>query len=122
MLMRANKVAQNFRKDTMLMYNDIDNILMQSGGNGCCARAKHLGACSHGDLQTDNDDRHDDGDKCKRQTWGLTGYPLASVYAPIQDFDKLYDLDVALKRGTVFEELDLPFMGESVYKGGSCRG
>ena len=58
-----------------------------------------------------------------RKTWGLTGYPLASVYAPLQSFNRLYDMDTALKNGTVFEELYLPFMGESVAnKGGTCRG
>ena len=55
-------------------------------------------------------------------TWGLKNYPLASVYAPIQNFEELYELDVALKQGTVFSKLDPPFLGESVYKGGGCRG
>ncbi|MBE6666911.1 MAG: spore coat associated protein CotJA [Ruminococcaceae bacterium] len=44
------------------------------------------------------------------------------VYAPIQEFDGLYDLDKALMSGTVFKELDLPFMGMTVTKGGNCRG
>jgi len=58
-----------------------------------------------------------------RKTWGLVGYPLASVYAPLQAFNRLYDMDTALKNGTLFEELYLPFMGESVgNKGGTCRG
>lgn len=55
-------------------------------------------------------------------TWGLENYPLASVYSPLQSFDELYDKDTALMKGTVFAELDLPFMGESVYRGGNCRG
>lgn len=50
------------------------------------------------------------------------GFPLASVYAPTQMFRKLYDRDTALARGTIFQELDLPFMGISVMKGGNCRG
>ena len=62
-------------------------------------------------------------DCTSKGTWGLDStYPLASVYAPLQSFDKLFDMDTALVRGTVFSELDLPFMGDSVYKGGSCRG
>ena len=57
-----------------------------------------------------------------RKTWGLTGYPLASVYAPLQDFNALFDMEAALKSGTMFEELYLPFMGESIaHKGGMCR-
>ncbi len=50
------------------------------------------------------------------------GFPLASVYAPTQIFRKLYDRDTALSRGTIFQELDLPFMGTSIMKGGNCRG
>ena len=60
--------------------------------------------------------------ECKHESWGLVGYPLAMVYAPIQCFKDVYDLDTALMRGTVFGELDLPFMGASVTKGGHCRG
>ena len=50
------------------------------------------------------------------------GFPLASVYAPTQVFRNLYDRETALSRGTIFKELDLPFMGMTVTKGGSCRG
>lgn len=59
----------------------------------------------------------------RKETWGLEEYPLAMVYAPLQVFRNLYDMDTALQKGTMFAELDLPFMGESVAnKGGSCRG
>ena len=57
----------------------------------------------------------------ERQTWGLSGYPLASVYAPLQSFSELYDLKTALDRGTIFRELDLPFVCGGM-KGGNCRG
>lgn len=62
------------------------------------------------------------GERC---SWGLEKYPLAMVYVPLQSFDKVYDLEKAFDAGTLFEELDLPFMGESVYnsgKGGCCCG
>lgn len=61
----------------------------------------------------------------KRESWGLVGYPLAMVYSPVQRFAELYDLDTALTQGTMFKELDLPFMGVTVTrgtKGGGCRG
>ena len=66
-------------------------------------------------------------DRCSindhNRSWGLVGYPLASVFAPLQEFDELYDLQTALDHGTVFVQLDLPFMGDRrVSKGGSCRG
>lgn len=55
--------------------------------------------------------------------WGLVGYPLGSVYAPIQEFDNLYDTDAALRQGTIFAQLDFPFTGERILtKGGNCRG
>lgn len=38
--------------------------------------------------------------------------PLAMAYVPMQKFKNLYDADVALERGTLFEELDLPYIGK----------
>lgn len=36
---------------------------------------------------------------------------LAMMYVPYQRFERLYDEEKALERGTLFEELDLPFYG-----------
>ncbi len=47
------------------------------------------------------------GDSCGK--WGLQGKPLAMVYSPCQLWQKAYSPDKALERGTLFEELDLPF-------------
>ena len=52
--------------------------------------------------------------------WGVEGYPLASVYAPIQAFVTLYDCETALVRGTIFAELDLPLGGTNT-RGGVCH-
>jgi hypothetical protein len=42
------------------------------------------------------------------------------VYSPMQEFDKLYDIDKGFNAGTIFSELDLPFSGRSLkYKGNS---
>lgn len=89
------------------MYLDFDSIMQreQMGRSG-------TGGCGCNETYDCSD----------RKTWGLDNYPLASVFVPLQEFDKLFDMDTALSRGTVFAELDLPFMGDSVYKGGSCRG
>ena len=60
--------------------------------------------------------------------WGLHDHPVGMVYAPLQNFCNLYDRETALKQGTIFRELDLPFLGESVansgspLRGGACRG
>lgn len=40
--------------------------------------------------------------------WGLDGYPLAMVYAPLQNFCALYEPEKGLSRGTIFSQLDLP--------------
>lgn len=40
--------------------------------------------------------------------WGLDGYPLAQVYAPLQSFSDIYTPERGLSRGTIFAELDLP--------------
>lgn len=39
-------------------------------------------------------------------------FPLTMAYVPWQKFDRLYDdLEKAYKNGTIFPELDKPFMG-----------
>lgn len=39
-------------------------------------------------------------------------FSLAMAYIPKQEWGALYDPDVALARGTLFQNLDLPFIGE----------
>lgn len=51
--------------------------------------------------------------------FGRTHFPLAMVYTPMQAFENLYDMDAALKNGTLFRDLDLPFRGKSIAKGGN---
>lgn len=41
----------------------------------------------------------------------LDSLPLAMSYVPIQKFKSLYEPEVALCRGTLFAELDKPFLG-----------
>ncbi len=77
---------------------------------------------SSGDRYSPNVGTTPHANKPARTTWGLENYPLASVYAPLQVFRNLYDRDTALMKGTIFTELDLPFMGQTVMKGGNCRG
>lgn len=51
-------------------------------------------------------------DKC------LDKLPLAMSYVPMQKWRDIYDTGTALKVGTIFEELDLPFLGA----GNMCGG
>jgi len=53
---------------------------------------------------------------CKGYTVPL-GFPLAIVYAPIQEWRGIYDEHKALSRGTLFAELDKPLE----VKGRKCR-
>lgn len=39
---------------------------------------------------------------------------LAMAYVPMQQWRGIYEPDVALSRGTLFSELDKPFIGEEV--------
>ena len=87
----------------LLRMTDNTRHCCNMSNNGCCRNA-------------DNDTR------CTpSKTIGLEGYPLASMYAPLQKFRNLYDKETALMEGTLFTELNLPFMGASVTKGGCLR-
>lgn len=102
------------------MFMDYDSV-MSCGRSGSCSQNKTSDRCS--DVSGYGCEKKSD---CSaKHSWGLENYPLAMVYSPLQKFDNLFDIDTALNKGTLFCELDLPFMGESVYnsgKGGCCRG
>ena len=42
----------------------------------------------------------------------LDNLPLAMAYVPMQKWRNIYEADVGLDRGTMFCELDLPFLGD----------
>ena len=42
--------------------------------------------------------------------------PIAMAYVPIQQWGEIYDLDKAFSRGTIFAELDKPFLERSCCK------
>lgn len=51
------------------------------------------------------------GDGEDKGRFGIQDGTLAALYMPLQRFDDLYDEETALKQGTLFRELDLPFWG-----------
>ena len=51
----------------------------------------------------------------------LEGQPLAMVYSPCQIWRGIYAPDMALRRGTLFKELDMPW-GVENRRGGCSRG
>ena len=60
------------------------------------------------------------GDR-SNSVWGLSGYPLAMVYAPLQNFSGLYEPEKGLCRGTIFPALDLPLLSVGNKGGGMAR-
>lgn len=53
-------------------------------------------------------------DKVEQLSQNMPRLPLAMAYVPYQKWEKPYDMDVGLERGTLFAELDKPFTGEVV--------
>jgi hypothetical protein len=51
----------------------------------------------------------------------LGSLPIAMTYTPMQQWKTTYSAQEALMRGTVFPELDLPFEGITVRRGGTRR-
>ena len=47
--------------------------------------------------------------------------PIAMVYGEDQEWKGLFDLELGLNKGTIFEELDLPLTSTRCAKGG-CMG
>ena len=47
----------------------------------------------------------------------LEGQPLAMAYVPWQQWRDIYEPCMGFQRGTIFRELDKPFL----WKGGRCR-
>lgn len=41
----------------------------------------------------------------------LEDYPVAMAYVPWQNWNRVYDLERGLRTGTIFPELDKPFLG-----------
>lgn len=46
----------------------------------------------------------------------LDELPIGMAYVPYQKWRNVYNADVALERGTIFAELDMPFLGRRTDK------
>lgn len=46
----------------------------------------------------------------------LAELPLTMAYVPMQRFTQVYDMEKGLCAGTIFPDLDKPFLGRSVCK------
>lgn len=64
--------------------------------------------------------RYDDA-VCENHTGN--GRPIAMVYCEWQDWKRLYDVEIGLSNGTIFEELNLPLLKTGCTGGQKgCRG
>lgn len=74
-----------------------DDFMMRSERN---VERSDMGSCTGGC-----------GSESRQARWGILEKPVAMVYAPIQEWRSIYDAEMGLSRGTIFAELDLPFVG-----------
>ena len=66
-------------------------------------------------MQKDNN-TCDTNDRCDIKTdVKCSDRPLAMAYVEWQKWQNVYPADVGFERGTLFEDLDLPFLGEEVF-------
>ncbi len=126
--------ARIFRKGNVTMYTEMNNFARcRVSDRGACRGNSCRGGMStpeprremqeQGGCHQNDGCNHNNGcaqnDGCGTGSrWGLVGYPLASVYAPLQEWCELYDEERALKAGTIFAQLDLPFVCGRAGKGG----
>ena len=83
--------------------------------NGSLARRDEISGI---DNVTDSDCNRGDSCGIACTAWGLKGHPLAMVYSPCRPWNNVYKLELALERGTLFGDLDLPF--EPRQRRGGC--
>lgn len=85
--------------------------MRQRGENGC--------GCSTPAAESRDTERRERnasrGCGCRRED-PLYGMPLAMAYVPWQNWREIYDLCEGFQTGTIFEELDKPFLGRGGWK------
>ena len=52
----------------------------------------------------------------ENDSYGCGQYPIGMAYVPWQTFKDIYDMERGLNAGTIFAELDKPFMGRRAYR------
>ena len=94
------------------MYRENEFGTRRDGADEGYIRRMLDGGCAQGD------DGENSTNVTPRRSWGLVGgYPLAMVYSPYQNWQNLYTPDVALEKGTLFGELDLPIESTNYRRG-----
>ena len=52
----------------------------------------------------------------ENDSYRCDSYPIGMAYVPWQEFREIYDMERALEVGTIFEELDKPFLGRRAFR------
>lgn len=102
------------------MYTDDDTMTPKDRISDEMLR-RMLSACEHVPCDECSQERESESPCRMGRESRESVRPLASVYAPIQEFRELYDQEKAFRHGTMFAELDFPFLGASVAEKGGCR-
>lgn len=102
--------------DGSAMYTQNTNIPNWNMGTNQGGSNSNLGSCPNnnmGGCQNGNGAQNNMGNGCQNGSdcQCLNGKSLAMVYSPCQEFERLYESDEALKRGTLYIDLDKPFLG-----------
>lgn len=93
----------------MQNYRGNANDYMRRGNNGRCGRNN----CSNVPVPTPYplSRSYENSSPCCDRDDVMEEMPLAMAYVPWQNWRKIYEPEKAFCRGTIFEELDMPFQG-----------
>lgn len=103
------------------------NCNMQPNGMSECVMREHgieprmdarmdtrMGTCMEGHMH-----KAMTGEMCymrENESYGCGQYPIGMGYVPWQSFKDIYDMERALNAGTIFAELEKPFLGRRAYR------
>lgn len=107
--MRLNSQRNSQRND----FEDFTRFLGLNGQRNSSQKIQNV----QGSVENSSQTRYQSGAKCDLNEQGVTGAKsLAMVYAPMQAYRNIFDPEIALINGTIFQELHKPFLRAS------CRG
>ena len=100
-----------------------NNPYMRRANCGC---GNNNNSCNSNSCMANNDGRnlsmsapvYRERSGCSDRDDALDGMPIAMAYVPWQEWREICDLEKALCQGTIFQELNLEFLGR---KGGQMR-
>lgn len=100
----------------MQNYRCNNNQYMRRSNCGCgnnCGNSRNQGIQSDGDRNSCTAmSGYGEHSGCCDRDDALEGMPIAMTYVPWQNWKHIYEAGKGFHRGTIFEELDLPFKGK----------